>query len=62
MIWHGIAPIFRTRPGLLLPLQKLQIKDVVTDTAPHSAHMQQIMAVFEQEGKPFAVSIGSLCR
>ena len=33
---------------------------MVTDAAPHSAHMQQIMAVFEQEGKPFAVSIGSL--
>src|SRR5882757_1119953 len=46
--------------GLLLPLQKLEIKDVVTDEAPHSAHMQQIMAIFEQEAKPFAMSIGSV--
>jgi len=51
---------FSHEAGLLLPLQKLQIKDVVADAAPHSAHMQQIMAVFEQEGKAFALSIGSL--
>jgi hypothetical protein len=51
---------FSSEAGLLLPLQKLEIEDVVTDTAPHSAHVQQIMAVFEQEGKPFAVSIGTL--
>jgi hypothetical protein len=50
---------FSREAGLLLPLQKLQIKDVVADAAPHSAHVQQIMAVFEQEGKPFALSIGS---
>src|SRR5438445_3634128 len=36
---------FSREAGLLLPLQKLQIKDVVTDAAPHSAHTQQIMAV-----------------
>jgi len=51
---------FSREAGLLPPLQKLQIKDVVTDAAPHSAHTQQIMAVFEQEGKPFALSIGSV--
>jgi hypothetical protein len=50
---------FAHEAGLLPPLQKLQIKDVVTDTAPLSAHIHQIMAVFEQEGKPFALSIGS---
>ena len=50
---------FSHEAGLLLPIQKLQIKDVVTDTAPHSAHLHQVMAVFEQEGKPYAVSIGS---
>ena len=54
------APIFRTKPALLLPLQKLQIKDVVSDASPHSGDVHQIMAVFEQEGKPYAVSIGSL--
>jgi len=51
---------FSREAGMLLPLQKLQVKDVVTDTAPHSAHIRQIMAVFEQEGKPFALSIGSV--
>ena len=51
---------FSREAGLLLPLQKLQIKDVVTDSAPHSAHIQQIMAVFEQQGKPFALSIGTV--
>jgi hypothetical protein len=56
---HGRTD-FSREAGLLLPLQKLQIKDVVSDTAPHSAHVQQIMAIFEQEGKPFAVSIGSV--
>jgi hypothetical protein len=51
---------FSREAGLLLPLQKLQIKDVVSDTAPHSAHVRQIMAIFEQEGKPFALSIGAV--
>ena len=43
---------FSHEAGLLLPIQKLEIKDVVTDSAPHSAHLQQVMAVFEQDGKP----------
>ena len=51
---------FSHEAGMLLPLQKLQIKNVVSDTAPHSAHVQQVMAVFEQEGKPFALTIGSI--
>jgi hypothetical protein len=55
---HGRTD-FSHEAGLLLPLQKLQIKDVVSDTAPHSAHIHQVMAVFEQGGKPFALSIGS---
>ena len=48
---------FSHEAGLLLPIQKLEIKDVVTDTAP--AHQRQVMAVFEQEGKVYAVPIGS---
>ena len=31
---------FFARGGLLLPIQKLEIKDVVTDIAPHSAHQR----------------------
>src|SRR5438552_13415349 len=56
----GAHTDFSREAGMLLPLQKLRVKDVVTDTAPHSAHIRQIMAVFEQEGKPFALSIGSV--
>ena len=48
---------FSHEAGLLLPIQKLEIKDVVTDTT--SAHQRQVMAVFEQEGKTYAVPIGS---
>ncbi|MGA9799791.1 MAG: hypothetical protein WBQ68_12345 [Terriglobales bacterium] len=49
---------FSHEAGLLLPIQKLEIKDVVTDASPHSQG-QQVMAVFEQEGKTYAVPIGS---
>jgi hypothetical protein len=48
---------FSQEAGLLLPIQKLDIKDVVTDTTP--AHQRQVMAVFEQERKAYAVPIGS---
>jgi len=48
---------FSSEAGLLLPIQELEIKDVVTDTTP--AHLQQVMAVFEQDGKTYAVPIGS---
>src|SRR5438477_10303527 len=51
---------FSREAGLLLPIQKLEIKDVVTDTAPHSAHLHQVMAIFEQDGKTYAVPIGSM--
>lgn len=46
--------------GLLLPLQKLEIKDVVTDMAPNAGAQKAIMAVFENEGKSYAVQIGVL--
>ena len=49
---------FSHEAGLLLPIQKLEIKDVVADTSPHS-QQQQVMAVFEQEAKAYAVPIGS---
>src|SRR6476646_6005149 len=50
---------FSRQAGLLLPIQKREIIDVVSDATPHSAHLQQVMAVFEQEGKTYAVPIGS---
>lgn len=41
--------------GLLLPIAKLKINDVVTDTA---AGKKQVMATFEKDGKSYAVPIG----
>jgi hypothetical protein len=41
--------------GLLLPIEKLQIKDVVTGA---TGGKRQVMAVFEKDGKNFAVPIG----
>ena len=50
---------FGLQTGLLTPLQKLQITDVVFDHAPTAPVQKQIMAVFEQEGKHYAFSIGA---
>jgi hypothetical protein len=51
---------FAKPAGMLLPLQKLEIKDVVLDKAPNSGSMQQLMAVFDQDGKPYAFQIGTV--
>jgi len=51
---------FSHEAGTLLPIQKLQIKDVVTDVSPGSAEQKQLVAVFELEGKNYAVPIGSV--
>ena len=50
---------FAQEAGRLLPIQKLEIKDVVTDTAPDSGRVKQIMALFDQDGKRYAVQIGT---
>ena len=44
--------------GLLLPIEKLQIKDVVTAMPAGKSPRLQVMAVFEKEGKTYAVPIG----
>jgi hypothetical protein len=51
---------FAKEVGLLLPLQKLAIQDVVIDKAPDSGNSRQVFAVFEQEGKPYTVQIGTV--
>jgi hypothetical protein len=51
---------FEHEAGSLLPIQKLEIKDVVTDTAPNSSGQKQVMALFEQDGKTYAFQIGTL--
>ncbi len=44
----------------MLPIQKLQIKTVVTDLSPGSTDQRQIMAVFQKDGKDYAFPIGSV--
>ena len=46
---------FEHDAGLLLPIEKLEIKDVIADSA---AGKRQVMAVFEKDGKSYAVPIG----
>ena len=49
---------FKRQAGLLLPIEKLNIKDVVTDLAPAPGGPKQMMAVFQKDGKNYAVPIG----
>lgn len=49
---------FSHEAGLLLPIEKLAIKDVVTATPPTAGGHRQVMAVFEKDGKNYAVPIG----
>jgi hypothetical protein len=51
---------FSHEAGKLLPIEKLQIKDVVSEEAPQSPGERQVMAVFEKDGKTYAFSIGSI--
>jgi len=42
----------------LPPIDRLEIKDVVTDIPVGAGNRRQVMAVFEKEGKSYAVQIG----
>ncbi|MGA8300545.1 MAG: hypothetical protein WB817_13765 [Terriglobales bacterium] len=50
---------FAHEVGTLAPLQKLDIIDVVTDITPRTPGTKQILAVFREEGKTYAVPIGA---
>jgi hypothetical protein len=50
---------FGHESGTLLPLQKLQIQDVVTDVSPKDPGSKQVLARFALEGKEYAVPIGA---
>jgi len=50
---------FGHEAGVLLPLQKLAIQDVVTDVAPQAPGNKQVLAWFSLEGKNYAVPIGA---
>src|SRR5579863_1313015 len=49
---------FSHEAGLLGPIEKLAIIDVVMATPPGTADKRQVMAVFEKEGKNYVVPIG----
>ena len=49
---------FEHEAGMLRPIQRLEIKDVITDMAPNSGGQKQVMALFELDGKSYAVQIG----
>jgi hypothetical protein len=45
--------------GKLLPLQKLEFKDVVSQAMPDKPGERQLVAVFQQDGKSYAAPIGT---
>ena len=49
---------FGHQVGLLGPIEKLEITDVVMATAPSDAKKRQVMAIFKKDGKNYAVPIG----
>jgi hypothetical protein len=51
---------FAHEAGKLLPLEKLEIEDVISSATPDSPGELQVMAVFEDHGKTYAFSIGSI--
>ena len=51
---------FSHEAGKLLPIERLQIKDVISANSPDAPGEPQVMAVFEKEGKAYGFSIGSI--
>jgi hypothetical protein len=49
---------FGREAGLLLPIERLEIKDVVADIPVGAGNRRQVMAAFKKEGKSYAVPIG----
>lgn len=45
--------------GKVLPLQRLEIKDVVTGALAEDPGRRRVLATFEQDGKYYAIPIGS---
>lgn len=50
---------FSHEAGKLLPLQKLEIKDVVASISPNNPGGLQVLAVFKDKGKSYATAIGN---
>ncbi|HKS76213.1 MAG TPA: hypothetical protein VJQ82_23575 [Terriglobales bacterium] len=45
--------------GQLLPIERLEIKDVMTQSTPGGDGQREVLAIFEKEGKQYAFPIGS---
>jgi hypothetical protein len=50
---------FRKTAGLLGPIEKLQITDIVLERLPGDSSQRQVLAVFSKAGQYYAVPIGS---
>jgi hypothetical protein len=53
---YGPPVDFREKAGMLGPIEQLQVKNIVMQTAPEGG--RQIMAVFAEDGKSYVFSIG----
>jgi hypothetical protein len=49
---------FAHESGLLLPIERLEIQDVVTALPPGAGSRRQLMATFRKDGKSYALPIG----
>lgn len=56
--YRGGKVDFEHEAGLLLPIERLEIKDVVTATPHGTGNRKQVMAVFQKNGESFALPIG----
>jgi hypothetical protein len=56
----GLRCDFRHEAGLLGPIQRLEVKDVIRLSSPLAPGQPQIMVVFEKEGNSYAFSVGSM--
>jgi hypothetical protein len=51
---------FQHQAGLLGPIQRLEVKDVIRVPAPQASGQPQIVVIFEQGEKSYGFSVGSL--
>lgn len=51
---------FHHEAGLLGPIERLQVREVLRDSFSPAPGQQQIVAVFEKAGKPYAFPVGAV--
>ena len=56
--YDGKKVNFAHEAGLMLPIERVEIKDVVTAVPPTAGSQRQVIAVFEKDGKRYALPIG----